>query len=107
MGKKIDWVKAGLLKGYKFDGCTSSPDFNFVSCCNKHDYDYQDLTISRARADKRLRKCMQRKGWIFLPWFYWAMVRVFGGNHYKRKQDEKAKTVDLAVSRNIIDASSL
>jgi len=95
MGKKIDWIKAGLLKGYEFDGCTNSPDLNFGDCCARHDYDYQDLKVKRSTADKRLRECMQKKGWILLPWIYWAMVRIFGGNHFKRKQNAKAKSVGL------------
>lgn len=88
MGKKINFIKSGLDKGFKFDGCTSSPDLNFIDCCNRHDYDYQNMSMSRARADKRLRQCMSKRGWIVLPWLYWAAVRVFGGNHFKRKQRE-------------------
>ncbi len=92
MGRRIDFVKSGLLKGYTFDGCTNAPDLNAVECCNRHDYDYQNMGVSRAEADNRLRRCMQRKGWIILPWVYWAAVRVFGRSHFTRRQDEsKAK----------------
>lgn len=91
MGHRIDFIKSGLLKGYKFDGCTNAPDFQFEKCCNRHDYDYQNMSMSRKEADSRLRKCMQSKGAIFLPWFYWAAVRIFGGSHFTRKQDESRK----------------
>lgn len=69
----------------KTDGCTSSPDFNFVQCCIEHDINYRDNPneITRADADKRLRKCIQAKGFIILPWLYWSAVRLFGGNAWK------------------------
>lgn len=93
MGRRIDFVKSGLLKGYKFDGCTNAPDLNAADCCAEHDYHYQDLDLTRAQADKKLRKCMQKKGWIILPWIYWGAVRIFGGNHYARKQNESTAKV--------------
>ncbi len=95
MGRRIDYVKNGLLKGYKFDGCTSSPDFDFVKCCNRHDYDYQNMSMSRLKADARLFKCMARAsftGKLLAP-VYWTVVRVFGGNHFKRKQDETRQII--------------
>lgn len=88
MGTTIDFVKSGLSKGYKFDGCTDSPNLNFVDCCNEHDYNYQDMSMSRKEADDELRACMQKKGWVVLPWVYWTGVRIFGGNHFARKQNE-------------------
>lgn len=99
MGRKIDFIKNGLLKGYTFDGCTNAPNLNVEACCNRHDYDYQDLKITRRAADKKLRKCMQRQGWIFLPWIYWAAVRIFGGNHFKRKQHD-------AIIKRYLDSTS-
>ncbi len=93
MGKKIDWVKRGLAKGYKFDGCTSSPDLDFGHCCNRHDYDYQDLRLSRKVSDNRLFQCMAREslaGKVLAP-FYWVAVRLAGDSHYKRKQNESVQ----------------
>jgi len=88
MGRRLDYVKKGLLKGYKFDGCTKAPDFNAEDCCNRHDYDYQNMSMSRAKADKRLRVCLQKKGWGLLAWWYWAVVRALGRNHFKERQNE-------------------
>lgn len=69
--------------GKASDGCTNSPDFNFTRCCEEHDYHYSRHDITRAEADKILRKCIQRK-WkgILLPWIYWGAVRIFGRRHW-------------------------
>ncbi len=84
---KLVWD--GMKRGFKYDGCTMSPDFNFGSdCCGEHDYHYQDRTITRAEADRRLRACMQKKGYVVLPWIYWGFVRAFGGFHWRDKQNE-------------------
>lgn len=84
---KIVWE--GLKKGFSYDGCTAVPDFDFGSdCCGEHDYHYQDKNITRAEADKRLRECIQKKGYIVLPWVYWLGVRVFGGLFWKEKQNQ-------------------
>jgi hypothetical protein len=83
---KLVWE--GVKKGYKYDGCTASPDLNFGSdCCGEHDYHYQDTDVSRAEADKRLRECIQKKGYIVLPWVYWLGVRIFGSRHYKKSRN--------------------
>lgn len=94
MGKRIDWIKAGLSKGYTFDGCTSVPDLNFGHCCDRHDYHYQDKELSRKQADNLLFKCMSNGSWkrnwrgkLLAP-VYWLGVRVFGGNYWNRKQNE-------------------
>lgn len=85
-------VYEGLKKGFTYDGCTSSPDFNFgYDCCGEHDYYYQSGEISRAEADKRLRKCMQKKGYIVLPWVYWAGVRLFGRGIWAKHKHEDQK----------------
>jgi len=70
--------------GVIVNGCSSSPDFNFQHCCDTHDYHYAVHDITRAEADKKLRKCIQKE-WhgILLPWIYWGAVRMFGGKHYK------------------------
>jgi hypothetical protein len=83
------FLKEGLKKGFKYDGCSGVPDFNFgADCCAEHDFHYQDVDISRAEADKKLRQCIQSKGYIVLPWVYWFGVRIFGRGYYKRKQNE-------------------
>ncbi len=74
---KLVW--RGLKKGFKYDGCTAVPDFNFgLDCCGEHDYHYQSRKLDRASADKRMRECIQKKGYIVLPWIYWFGVRTFG-----------------------------
>jgi hypothetical protein len=81
---KIVWE--GAKKGFSYDGCSAVPDFNFgADCCGEHDFHYQDKNISRAEADKRLRECIQKKGYIVLPWVYWAGVRLFGGMFWNKK----------------------
>lgn len=72
--------------GFKSDGCTAVPDFNFgKDCCAEHDYHYTTQTISRWEADKRFRKCIQKKGYLVLPWVYWLGVRLFGGHLWDTK----------------------
>ncbi len=80
-------VYQGFKQGFTYDGCTAVPDFNFgTDCCGEHDYHYQDGEVSRAEADKRLRQCIQKKGYVVLPWVYWLGVRLFGRNYYKNSQ---------------------
>lgn len=87
--EQLELVKKGLERGFKYDGCTSSPDFTFgTDCCGEHDYWYQDLSLTRAEADKKLRKCIQRKGYIVLPWIYWLGVRIFGRTYYRKRQHD-------------------
>jgi hypothetical protein len=79
-----------LKRSCKSDGCTGVPDFDFGSdCCAEHDLNYQVGDISRAEADKLMRQCIQAKGYILLPWVYWAGVRLFAGPIWRRyrKQD--------------------
>jgi hypothetical protein len=84
-----DVVKLGYSKGVKYDGCTGVPDFDFgADCCGEHDAHYQESDISRAEADRHLRECLRAKGYFILPWVYWLGVRVFGGQYYRKKQDE-------------------
>ena len=84
---KLVWE--GVKRGYKYDGCTSAPDFNFgYDCCGEHDFHYQATDITRKEADRLLRECIQKKGYVVLPWVYWAAVRMFGRGLWKRKQDE-------------------
>lgn len=91
VGFKTQWalIKEGFEKGFKYDGCTGVPDFNFgMDCCAEHDYHYRDATMARSEADKRLRQCIQSKGYILLPWIYWLGVRILGRGYYKRKRNE-------------------
>ena len=74
------------------DGCTAAPDLNVRSCCEEHDYHYRTGDISRVQADKLLRKCMQQKGWLVMPWVYWVLVRTVGSFFYKKG----LKDVDVA-----------
>jgi hypothetical protein len=81
----------------KGDGCTSVPDFTtaWKRCCDRHDADYSEHTnetgvkITRARADRRLFKCLKCSArtlvgrWLIAP-AYWLGVRVFGGSHWKK-----------------------
>ena len=77
---------------HEFDGCTSAPDFNFVSCCDEHDYYYITKSIPRAEADKRLRVCIMKRGpkvlrWP-LSWVYWGAVRLAGWYFWQRERNE-------------------
>jgi hypothetical protein len=97
--EQLDIVKAGLALGVRYDGCTGVPDFNFgADCCDEHDFHYQLLDMPRAEADRRLRECIRKKGYFFLPWIYWIGVRLFGARDYRKKQNETI--VHLIVSNN-------
>ena len=88
--EQLNLVKEGFKKGFKYDGCTAVPDFDFgADCCGEHDYHYQAADISRAEADKKLRQCIQKKGYIVLPWIYWLGVRIFGKSYYDRNKNDK------------------
>lgn len=83
-------VKEGFKRGYKYDGCTAVPDFDFgADCCGEHDYYYQSHEITRAEADKKLRQCIQKKGYIVLPWIYWLGVRIFGKRHWDKNKGKQ------------------
>lgn len=87
--EQYEVVKAGFKRGVKYDGCTAVPDLDFgADCCNEHDAHYQLADITRAEADAKLRRCLQEKGYVVLPWVYWLGVRVFGRNYYKRLRNE-------------------
>jgi len=83
-------VRAGFSKGVKYDGCTAVPDFDFgADCCGEHDYHYQIGDISRWEADKHLRQCIRKKGYLVLSWTYWLGVRIFAGGVWKRYRAEE------------------
>jgi len=97
-------VREGFKRGVYYDGCTGVPDFDFgADCCGEHDFHYQQTDISRAEADKRLRQCIRKKGYIILPWVFWLGVRIFGRKYYRTKQNE---TFPLAEP-NAIDNNSV
>lgn len=89
-GKLSTWeqtkfIAKGIKEGYKYDGCTAVPDFNFgADCCNLHDYFYRTHAVTRSMADRKLRECIQRKGYIVLPWIYWLGVRIFGRRFWNK-----------------------
>lgn len=72
----------------KTDGCTMSPDLNFIECCIEHDLNYRGDgdSVSRSEADKRLRICITSRGHGIVAWVYWAAVRVFGRTSWKGKK---------------------
>ena len=86
--QQVRAVVASAKRAFSSDGCTSVPDFNFgKDCCAQHDRDYFDCEITRAEADRRMRECISRKGYLVLPWVYWIGVRIFGrGFWYGRKR---------------------
>jgi len=66
------------------NGCTASPDFDFVSCCNGHDvcYGIGGTEENRLQCDVSLRDCISGKGHSILAFSYFQAVRTFGGNFF-------------------------
>lgn len=72
------------------DGCSMSPDGDWIDCCAEHDkaYFYGGTYEQRVASDKRLRECIQfrgiMKGGLMMPlygllgWIYWIGVRIGG-----------------------------
>lgn len=70
-----------------FDGCTMATGAR-RDCCAEHDYHYRHhrrldgTAITRAEADLRFLRCVQRRGWLGwwspLAWLRYAAVRVGG-----------------------------
>ena len=96
--KKLTWkdkarglMALGKRVNLENDGCSGAPDFNFKECCVEHDYYYrncQSVTgVSRAKADRLLRRCIQ-KHWKLplMPWVYWTGVRVAGWIPWRKNQ---------------------
>lgn len=83
---KAAWLR---LRG-KTDGCTLSPDLDFKDCCDTHDVRYRanPERITRAEADRALRVCIRSKGYLVLPWVYWAFVRLVGWAFWKANNQE-------------------
>ena len=60
---------------FRSDGCTLAPDFNFSTCCFRHDRDYWcgGTKAQRVEADRALRACIQSAGHPWLDfWYYWG-----------------------------------
>jgi hypothetical protein len=101
--EQVALVRDGFIKGLHYDGCTAVPDFDFgADCCSEHDYHYQLTDMPRSEADKRLRQCIQKKGYIVLPWIFWLGVRIFGRAYYRKKQNEIFPLAD-----DVADADSV
>jgi len=86
----------GIRRGFKYDGCTGVPDFRFKTCCDLHDYDYQDLTKSKWKADSDFLVCMWKRKTIVdkvLAPVYYTGVTLFGWFYWKRKQNESIAKV--------------
>lgn len=69
-----DWMNE-IPKGFKSDGCTSSPDMNFRPCCILHDYLIRSRKVSRHAADTILRECIKDKKGPIIAWIYFLGVR--------------------------------
>lgn len=65
------------------DGCSMAPDFNFASCCDRHDVRYWrgGSVGERAQADKTFGECIAAKDHPVLARLYHLGVRV-GGTPY-------------------------
>ena len=93
--------KARALNG---DGCTNAPDLQFRDCCDLHDIMYRTgktpcgRPVTRAEADRQLRRCMRQRGGVFLPWLYWGAVRAFGFLHWNKELDG---VIDNAMQKGV------
>jgi hypothetical protein len=69
------------------DGCTAVPDFDFRSCCERHDRCYASggTASDRRRCDVELRECIQAAGHPLLAQLYYAGVRAFGGSGFTER----------------------
>lgn len=65
------------------DGCSVAPDFNFTSCCNRHDARYWlgGSADERVLADQEFSQCVAAKEHPVLAKLYYLGVRV-GGTPY-------------------------
>ena len=71
-----------MLRPFRSNGCTMSPDLNFRACCVTHDYAYWIGGTEKERflADDKLRHCIndKRKN---IGTIYFAMARLVGSSH--------------------------
>ncbi len=70
--------KIKMIRQFASDGCTMAPDLVFYDCCVSHDVFYATGEVSRAEADRQLKRCIHSKGHKFLSLIYWLAVRVYG-----------------------------
>lgn len=83
LADQVRVLRHSAKNAFKSDGCTAVPDLNFgADCCRAHDVCYATGCMSRAEADRNLRRCIAAKGYIILPWIYWLGVRIFGRKYY-------------------------
>jgi len=73
------------------DGCTGVPDFNFTSCCKKHDFYYRNGNKSKIASDFELAKCIWNKGHSGLSLLYFAGTALLGWQHYNWKKRRNYK----------------
>lgn len=71
---------AELQQRCRENGCTLSPDFDFVDCCNGHDlcYCHGCTEADRLACDEGLRTCIRAAGHPNLAEIYFRGVRWFG-----------------------------
>ena len=106
-GDKLKAFKAlGKRLDLSNDGCSNAPDFNFKECCVEHDFYYRNdegvTGVSRSEADKRLRKCIQKRWRLpVVPWLYWGVVRTVGWMPW-RKNQKKIDSGELTKLNTVI-----
>lgn len=66
------------------NGCTSSPDFNFIECCNAHDlcYCHGGSEEDRYICDRIFFDCVRNKAGTIIAWIYYTVVRIAGASHF-------------------------
>ena len=69
------------------NGCTASPDLNFIECCDAHDLCYcrGGSESDRYRCDEIFYNCIKNKAGILIAWVYYSMVRMFGEPFFNYK----------------------
>lgn len=97
----LDWKSLSDVDLYAIhvsiasDGCTGVPDF-YLGGCVIHDFhyathrDFDNLPITRAEADRRLRQYIQTYSAFGLlspmSWWRWAAVRILGGKLWNKQE---------------------
>jgi len=76
-----------LLGGEHSDGCSGVPDFDFRGCCVSHDFCYETggTAQDRLRCDIQLHDCIANRGYPVLAIIYFAGVRAFGADSFRRR----------------------
>jgi hypothetical protein len=83
-GETVDQRIAVAQQECTADGCTASPDLNFVDCCNSHDIAYcrGGTENDRLAADQALYNCIRARTNRFLAAIYYHAVRAYGPSHF-------------------------